>query len=268
MDLGQERQRPENARDRHGAERPRRPDRSLPRQERDRPEQAQERVERRQVGVGEYPRHRQQRKARGCSRGQSPAPAAGQSDDAHQHRKRSRRGKPARQHILSSRVRPLPEHLERLAERRGDAQQPAAQGRVLGIVMKNAVDHLRAQKIAAPLPESSRYRSAPDEHPVARRSSIRAHPASAPPPAPRRRPSPEPAGGQIGPHCAVDSAWRRDPRVMARPARSSGLSPRPHGCGKDVSFVALPIVPSLGPLMTRMNTPSPAPDRLPEVRAS
>ena len=178
VDLGQERERPECPRDRHGAEGPRRPNRPLAGQQGKGPEQAQERIECRQMGVGEDAGHRHQCKARRLHPRADPSAGRPRRRDkptstANASAGASRPG----EDVLSGRVRPLPEHLERFAQLRGDSQQPAAQRRMLGIVAKNAIDDLRVEKLPALLRESSRDRSGRAEHPVVRRSSARAHPA-------------------------------------------------------------------------------------------
>ena len=104
------------------------------------PEQAQKRIESRQMGVGKHPRHRQERKPCRRARRRTPAPAGHQRDQAHKRGKRECRGQPAGEDVVSRRVRPLPQHLDRLAQLRGDSEQPPTQGRMLGVVAKNPID--------------------------------------------------------------------------------------------------------------------------------
>ena len=141
VDLGQECEGPDGSGAGHRDQRPPRSNRPFPGQEGQGPEQAQERVQGREMGVGEDAGHRQQGEAGGHARGSSPPPASFVDDQAHQGGERQRRGQPARQHIVASRVRPLPEHLERLAQDRGDSQQPTAQRRMFGVVSKDPIDH-------------------------------------------------------------------------------------------------------------------------------
>ena len=133
------------------------------------PEEAQKRVEGPEMGVCEDPWHRQQRPAGGQTGGAAPAAGRFGGDDPDQHRERQGRGKAAREDIKAGRIRPSPLDLEGLAQRRGYPQQPAAQGRMLGVVAEDSLDHRRGRRTASPGHEASPRTSGPAARRAARR---------------------------------------------------------------------------------------------------
>ena len=86
---------------------------------------------------------------------------------------------------------------ERLAQGGSDSQQPAAQGRVFGVVPKNPIDHFAIEKIPTLFAKNFEIRPAQAGRRAARRSSSRARPGSRRPQGRRRRPSQPPVDRQI-----------------------------------------------------------------------
>ncbi len=101
------------------------------------------------MGVGKDARHGYQGERRGDTGGTTPPAAGHLGNDRHQRRKTRRRRQPAREDVLTRRVRPLPEDLEGFSHDRGDPQQPAAQRGMLGVVAKDAVDRRTIEKAPA-----------------------------------------------------------------------------------------------------------------------
>ena len=146
MDLGQQRERPERCRSEDGEWRCSGRGGAHSGQQGGRPEEAEKRIQGGQMSMGKHAGHDQQGPASAES-GCRP-PASGRCADHHsdQDRERQRGGQSAGEHVKPCGVSSQEHDLKRLAKARGQAQQPAAQGRVLRIVTEHAVDNLGSEK--------------------------------------------------------------------------------------------------------------------------
>ena len=151
MDLGQQGQAPDDSRARHREHRPAVLQGALGGEQGEGPEEADERVERPEVGMREDAGHRHHGEPGDDPRRSTGATAGRTDDQPDQDRERQRRGQAPRVQVEPDRVRPPhPERLERLAQRRGDPQQPATQRRVLGVVAEDGIDHVPVEEPPTP----------------------------------------------------------------------------------------------------------------------
>ena len=195
MDLGQQGQRPESSRADHRADEDRRISRArAPAQQGQRPEEAEERVEGREVGVGEDPRHRQERPARRRARRRRPTAGSLRDDDhADQDREGQRGGEPAREDVQPGRVGPRQSMISNgspSVEAIPSSQRPS--GGCSALSRKTRSTTSRLEEPPALRCAGSRHRSGPGARRAARRSSVPGRRGSA-------RPPDRPPGPRAGP---------------------------------------------------------------------
>ena len=96
--------------------------------------------------MGEHPGHHPQAQARHQARASTIPGACRGRDQRRQGPECDRRGDPAGQDVKADGVSTSSDDFERLAEGRRDPEQPAAQGRMLGVVPEDGVDRVAVEK--------------------------------------------------------------------------------------------------------------------------